>query len=54
MEKIMLSRPLEASDCFAELAAGEVDLVSIDTAVGDATLKRMGMTGQFVQNLGQT
>ena len=50
MEKIMLSRPLEASDCFAELAAGEVDLVSIDTAVGDATLKRMGMTGQFVQN----
>ena len=50
MEKIMLSRPLEASDCFSELAAGEVDLVSIDTAVGDATLKRMGMTGQFVQN----
>jgi outer membrane biosynthesis protein TonB len=50
MEKIMLSRPLEASDCFAELAAGEVDLVSIDTAVGDATLKRMGMTGEFVQN----
>ena len=51
MDKIMLSRPLESSDCFAALAAGEVDLVSIDTAVGEATLKRMGMTGQFTQNL---
>ena len=24
--------------------------MSIDTAVGEATLKRMGMTGQFAQN----
>ncbi len=50
MDKIMLMRPLESSDCFAALAAGEVDLVSIDTAVGEATLKRMGMTGQYTQN----
>lgn len=50
MDKIMLTRPLESTDCFTALAAGEVDLVSIDTAVGDATLKRMGMTGEFTQN----
>ena len=50
VEKIMLTRPLESSDCFTALAAGEVDLVSIDTAVGEATLNRMGMTGEFTQN----
>lgn len=49
-DRIMLFRPLEASDCFDALAAGEVDLVSIDTAVGEATLKRMNLTDKFAQN----
>lgn len=50
MDRITLTRPLESSDCFTALAAGEVDLVSIDTAVGEATLNRMRMTGKFTQN----
>jgi polar amino acid transport system substrate-binding protein len=33
---ITLVRPVEATDCFQALAAGEVDLVSIDAEVGDA------------------
>jgi hypothetical protein len=49
-DKVTMSRPLEASDCFEALAEGEVDLVSLDTAVGDAILKDMKLTDKFRQN----
>lgn len=49
-DKVTMSRPLEASDCFEALAAGAVDIVSIDTAVGDAILTKMGLTETFRQN----
>ncbi len=48
--KIELLRPLSAVDCFEALAAGKVDLVSIDAEVGDSALAELGLTGQFVQN----
>jgi polar amino acid transport system substrate-binding protein len=47
---IELMRPTEATDCFEALAAGKVDLVSIDAEVGDSAIATLGMTGQFVQN----
>lgn len=43
-------RPTEASDCFEALAAGKVDLVSIDAEVGDSAIAALGMTGRFTQN----
>ena len=49
-DKVTMSRPLEASDCFEALAEGEVDVVSLDTAVGDAILKDMKLTEKFRQN----
>jgi polar amino acid transport system substrate-binding protein len=49
-DKVTLLRPLEASDCFEDLAEGEVDLVSVDTAVGDSILKEKGLTEKFRQN----
>ena len=49
-DKVTMSRPQEARDCFEALASGEVDLVSIDTAVGDSILKDMGLTEKFRQN----
>ena len=49
-DKVTLIRPIEASDCFEALADGKVDLVSIDTAVGDATLKQLDMVEKARQN----
>jgi polar amino acid transport system substrate-binding protein len=50
MQSITLMRPTEATDCFEALAAGKVDLVSIDAEVGDSAIALLGMTGQFTQN----
>jgi hypothetical protein len=50
MSTIDLIRPSEATDCFEALAAGRVDLVSIDAEVGDSAIAALGMTGQFAQN----
>jgi ABC-type amino acid transport substrate-binding protein len=50
MSTIDLIRPTEATDCFEALAAGKVDLVSIDAEVGDSAIAALGMTGQFTQN----
>jgi polar amino acid transport system substrate-binding protein len=49
-EKIQLSRPVSATDCFEALAAGKVDLVSIDAEVGDSAIAELGMIGAFGQN----
>lgn len=49
-DKVTLLRPTEATDCFKALAAGEVDLVSIDAEVGDAALAKLGLTPQVEQN----
>ncbi|WP_333815763.1 transporter substrate-binding domain-containing protein [Tabrizicola sp.] len=47
---ITLIRPAEATDCFRALAAGEVDLVSMDAEVGDAALAKLGLTSKVEQN----
>ncbi len=47
---ITLTRPVEVTDCFQALAAGEVDLVSIDAEVGDSALAKLGLTAQVEQN----
>lgn len=47
---ITLTRPVEATDCFRALAAGEVDLVSIDAEVGDSALAALGLTAEVEQN----
>jgi ABC-type amino acid transport substrate-binding protein len=47
---ITLVRPVEATDCFQALAAGEVDLVSIDAEVGDAAASKLGLTARVEQN----
>lgn len=47
---ITLIRPVEATDCFQALAAGEVDLVAIDAEVGDAALAKLGLTARVEQN----
>lgn len=47
---ITLVRPTLAADCFKALAAGEVDLVSIDAEVGDATLTKLGLSAEIEQN----
>jgi Bacterial extracellular solute-binding proteins, family 3 len=49
-DKIELSRPIEVTDCFEEMAAGKIDLVSIDAEVGDSAIAELGMTGDFAQN----
>lgn len=49
-DMITLIRPVAATECFQALAAGEVDLVSIDAEVGDSALAKLGMTGKVVQN----
>ncbi|WP_164517195.1 transporter substrate-binding domain-containing protein [Tabrizicola piscis] len=49
-DKIDLSRPIEVTDCFEDLAAGKVDLVSIDAEVGDSAIAALGLTGDFAQN----
>lgn len=50
MSSIELIRPTEATDCFEALAAGKVDLVSIDAEVGDSAIASLGLTGRFTQN----
>ncbi len=47
---VELMRPTAPADCFEALAAGKVDLVSIDAEVGDSAIASLGLTGQFVQN----
>jgi polar amino acid transport system substrate-binding protein len=47
---ITLTRPVAATDCFRALAAGEVDLVSIDAEVGDSALAELGLTAKVEQN----
>jgi hypothetical protein len=47
---VTLLRPVEVSDCFAALAAGEVDLVSIDAEVGDAAIAKLGLAEEIEQN----
>ncbi|HEY6917665.1 MAG TPA: transporter substrate-binding domain-containing protein, partial [Tabrizicola sp.] len=47
---VTLVRPILATDCFKALAAGEVDLVSIDAEVGDAAAARLGLTAEVEQN----
>jgi polar amino acid transport system substrate-binding protein len=48
--KITLVRPILVTDCFKALAAGEVDLVSIDAEVGDTAVVDLGLTAQVEQN----
>jgi len=50
MSAIKLVRPVEVTDCFEALAAGDVDLVSIDAEVGDSAIAQLGMVGRFAQN----
>jgi polar amino acid transport system substrate-binding protein len=50
MSSVKLVRPTEPTDCFEALAAGDVDLVSIDAEVGDSAIAQLGMVGQFQQN----
>lgn len=40
---ITLVRAEDAEDCFRALAAGEVDLVSVDAEVGDAAVAKLGL-----------
>lgn len=47
---VTLVRPVLAVDCFRALAAGEVDLVSIDAEVGDAALAELGLAAEVEQN----
>lgn len=47
---ITLVRPVEVVDCFAALAAGEVDLVSIDAEVGDSAIAKLGLEAEIEQN----
>lgn len=48
--KIELMQPVEVTACFEALAAGKVDLVSIDAEVGDLAIAKLDMTGAFTQN----
>ena len=50
VSSVKLVRPAEATDCFEALAAGEVDLVSIDAEVGDSAIAKLGLVGRFQQN----
>jgi Bacterial extracellular solute-binding proteins, family 3 len=47
---ITLMRGSDAKDCFRALAAGEVDLVSVDAEVGDTTLAKLGLISTVGQN----
>jgi ABC-type amino acid transport substrate-binding protein len=47
---VSLVRPTDGADCFRALAAGEVDLVSIDAEVGDSVIASLGLTTQVDQN----
>lgn len=47
---ITLIRAEDVEDCFRSLASGEVDLVSVDAEVGDATVAKMGMISTVATN----
>ncbi len=47
---ITLVRAERTEDCFRALAAGEVDLVSIDAEAGDATVAKMGLISSVGTN----
>jgi polar amino acid transport system substrate-binding protein len=47
---ITLMRSEDVEDCFRALSAGEVDLVSVDTEVGDSTLAKLGLIASVGQN----
>ncbi|MCU0902810.1 MAG: transporter substrate-binding domain-containing protein [Tabrizicola sp.] len=47
---ITLMRSEDVEDCFRALSAGEVDLVSVDTEVGDSTLAKLGLISSVGQN----
>jgi ABC-type amino acid transport substrate-binding protein len=47
---ITLIRGADAKECFRALAAGEVDLVSVDAEVGDTTLAKLGLISTVGQN----
>ncbi len=49
-ETISLMRSEDVEDCFRALAAGEVDLVSVDAEVGDSTVSRLGLVAKVGQN----
>jgi ABC-type amino acid transport substrate-binding protein len=47
---VTLMRGTDAKECFRALADGEVDLVSLDAELGDATLSKLGLIGTIGQN----
>jgi ABC-type amino acid transport substrate-binding protein len=47
---ITLVRSEDVDDCFRALAAGEVDLVSVDAEVGDATVAKLGLIASVGTN----
>lgn len=47
---ITLVRGSDAKDCFRALAAGEVDLVSVDAEAGDSMLAKLGLISTVGQN----
>lgn len=47
---VTLVRGENVKECFRALAAGEVDLVSVDSEVGDATIAKLGLIATVGQN----
>ncbi|NHB77920.1 transporter substrate-binding domain-containing protein [Rhodobacter calidifons] len=47
---VTLVRGENVKECFRALAAGEVDLVSVDSEVGDATIAKLGLISTIGQN----
>lgn len=47
---ITLIRPVKVSDCFEQLMAGKVDVVSIDSQVAADSIKTLGLTNEVAEN----
>ena len=47
---VTMVRGENVKECFRALAAGEVDLVSVDAEVGDATVAKLGLIADIGQN----
>ncbi|MFN4192929.1 MAG: LysM peptidoglycan-binding domain-containing protein [Tabrizicola sp.] len=47
---VTLVRGENVKECFRALAAGEVDLVSVDSEVGDSTVAKLGLIAKVGQN----
>lgn len=45
-----LVRPIQASECFDQLMAGRVDLVSLDTRSGDRAIMELGLFNEIAAN----